>query len=58
MEPNKPKLPQKGAVKRLREFQEKNRGKASSELLEILKTPSQEKSKNKKSASPPADVEV
>lgn len=35
----KPKVPKKGAVKRLREFSEKVRGKPSQELLEILQNP-------------------
>lgn len=50
MEKNKYKTPKKGAVKRMRELYEKNRGKASSTLIEILKTPSVEKSTDKKSA--------
>lgn len=50
MKSSRPKTPQKGAVKRLKEFYEKNRGKASPELLEILETPEDEKSKDKKSA--------
>ena len=59
MKMDKVKTPKKGAVKRLREFYEKNRGKASSELGEILKTPSEEKSQDKKSAKPPAkDLEI
>jgi hypothetical protein len=44
------KIPKKGAVKRMREFYEKNRGKASEKLIEILKQSEIEKSKNKKSA--------
>lgn len=59
METIKPKTPKKGAVKRLREFYEKNRGRPSSELVEILKTPSEEKSKDKKSAKPTdKDLEI
>ena len=46
----KPTFPKKGAVKRMREFYEKNRGKASPELLEILRMTSGEKGKVKKSA--------
>jgi hypothetical protein len=55
---SKLKTPQKGAVKRLREFYEKNRGKASPELIEILKTPPDEKHKDKKSAKPLTDKEI
>lgn len=43
MEQSRPKTPKKGAVKRMRELFEKNRGKASPELIEILKTPTDEK---------------
>jgi hypothetical protein len=50
MEKTKLKTPKKGAVKRMRELYEKNRGKASAELIEILKTPSTEKSRDKTSA--------
>lgn len=50
MEKTKYKTPKKGAVKRMRELYEKNRGKASATLIEILKTPSAEKSTDKKSA--------
>jgi hypothetical protein len=58
MSSNKPKTPQKGAVKRLRELYEKRRGKASPELIEILKTPPDEKQKDKKSAKSPSDQDV
>ena len=59
MKADKLKTPKKGAVKRLREFYEKNRGKPSSELVEILKTPAEEKSQDKRSAKPPAkDLEI
>jgi hypothetical protein len=59
MKTDKPKIPRKGAVKRLRNFYEKNRGKPSSELGDILKTPADEKSQDKKSAKPPAkDMEI
>ncbi|OFZ15741.1 MAG: hypothetical protein A2Z20_05255 [Bdellovibrionales bacterium RBG_16_40_8] len=58
MNSSKLKTPQKGAVKRLREFYEKNRGKASPELIEILKTPSDEKQKDKKSAKPLTDKDI
>lgn len=59
MKTDKPKIPKKGAGKRLREFYEKNRGKPSPELIEILKTPIDEKSKDKKSAKPPEkDLEI
>lgn len=56
METTKPKIPKKGAVKRLREFYEKNRGKPSPELVEILKVP--EKSEDKKSAKPVVDKDL
>lgn len=36
MKTEKIKSPRKGSVRRLREFQEKNCGKASPELLDIL----------------------
>jgi len=52
MKVDKIKTPKKGAVKRLRDFYEKNRGKASPDLLDILKTPADEKSQDKKSAKP------
>jgi hypothetical protein len=52
MEQNKLKTPKKGAVKRMRELYEKNRGKASAELIEILKTPPSSDVKEKKSALP------
>lgn len=58
MESNKPKTPKKGAGKRLREFSEKNRGKPSPALLEILKTPPEEKSSDKKSAKPSREKEA
>lgn len=58
MKKNKPKTPKKGAVKRLREFHEKNRGKPTADLLEILKAPSSEKSKDEKSAKPGVDKDV
>lgn len=58
MENVKAKAPQKGAVKRLRELYEKNRGKASPELLDILKAPVKEKSEDKKSALPIADKDL
>jgi hypothetical protein len=54
----KPKVPKTGAVKKLREFYERNRGYATPELIDILKTPSTEKSKNKKSAKSRADEDV
>lgn len=47
-----PKLVKKGAVKRLRDLYEKNRGKASKELLDILKAPKTEDAIEKKSALP------
>ncbi len=50
MNENKPKTPKKGAVKRMRDHCEKNRGKASTELREILKTPSEANENDKKSA--------
>jgi hypothetical protein len=52
------KTPQKGAVKRLREFYEKNRGKPSTELVETLRTPASDKSKDKKSAKSKKDLEI
>jgi hypothetical protein len=57
MKTNAPKIPTKGAGKRLREFYEKNRNKskASDSLLEGLKEP--EKDQQKKSATPP-DLEA
>jgi hypothetical protein len=59
MKTDKLKTPKKGAVKRIREFYEKNRGKPSIELGEILKTPADEKSQDKKSAKAPAkDLEI
>lgn len=59
MKKDKPKIPKKGAGKRLREFYEKNRGKPSPELLEILKMPAEEKSQDKKSAKPSdRDLEI
>ncbi len=60
MKTDKIKTPKKGAVKRLREFYEKNRGKPSSELGEILKVPAGEKSQDKKSAksSVEKDLEI
>lgn len=50
---NQPKIrtPKKGAVKKMRELYEKNRGKASKELLKIINTPSSQDEENKKSAS-------
>ncbi len=59
MRSSKPKVPKKGAVKRLRQFSEKNRGKPSKELLEILQN-SDEEAKDKRSAMPPSnrDVEI
>lgn len=50
MDSNKPKIPKKGAVKKLRELYENKRGRASAELLDILKSPAKEKSEEKKSA--------
>ena len=58
MKKDKPKTPKKGAVKRLREFYEQNRGKPSAELGEILKTPVDENSQDKKSALPRADKDL
>ncbi|OYZ21258.1 MAG: hypothetical protein B7Y39_09505 [Bdellovibrio sp. 28-41-41] len=58
MKTDKVKTPKKGAVKRLREFYEKNRGKPSPELLDILKAPAEEKSQDKKSAKPPVDKDL
>ena len=60
MKIDKPKIPKKGAGKRLREFYEKNRGKPSPELLEILKAPAEENSQDKKSAksSVEKDLEI
>jgi len=59
MKTDKVKTPKKGAVKRLREFYKENRGKPSPELGEILKTPGEEKSQDKKSAKPTAkDLEI
>lgn len=58
MDNTKPKVPKKGAVKRLREFYESNRGKASPELLDILKSPAKEKSEDKKTALPVPDKDV
>jgi hypothetical protein len=52
MENNKPKVPKKGAVKKIREWYEKNRGDASPELLDILKEPAKKKSEDKKTALP------
>lgn len=52
MTDSKPKVPKKGAVKRLREFYEKNRGRASTELVDILKTPKDKPDQDKKSAKP------
>ncbi len=57
MNSSKPKVPKKGAVKRLREFSKMNRGKPSRELLEILQN-SDEESKDKKSAKPDRDLEI
>jgi hypothetical protein len=57
MKSNKPKTPQKGAVKKLRELYEKRRGNASPELIEILKTPPDEKPKDK-SAKLPNDKDI
>ena len=58
MKTDKVKIPKKGAVKRLRDFYEKNRGKASADLVEILKTPTIEKSQDKKSAKPTAEKDL
>lgn len=58
MNQNKPKVPKKGAVKRMRELYEKNRGKASSTLVDILKTPSLDKEKDKQSAVSRADQDM
>lgn len=58
MKIDKPKIPKKGAGKRLREFYEKNRGKPSPELGEILRTPPDEKSQDKKSAKPSTDKDL
>ena len=58
MQSNKPKIPQKGAVKQLRELYEKRRGRASPELLEILKSPPGEKKKDKKSAKSDVDKDI
>jgi hypothetical protein len=58
MDKSNHKTPKKGAVKRMRELYEKNRGKASSELIEILKTPTSDQSKDKKSALPKADQDA
>ena len=56
MKTNKIKTPKKGAVQRLRELQKKNRGKVSSELLDILKV--QKEPENKQSAKPQADKDL
>jgi hypothetical protein len=48
---NKPKPPVKGAVSKLRDLYQKRKGKASPELLDILKDESK-KSPEKKSAKP------
>lgn len=58
MKTDKIKTPKKGAVKRLREFYEKNRGKPSADLLDILKAPAGEKSQDKKSAKPSVDKDL
>lgn len=58
MKTDKPRTPKKGAVKRLREFHKKNRGKPSPDLLEILKSPADEKSKDEKSAKSSVDKDV
>jgi len=52
------KTPKKGAVKRMRDFYEKNRGKASPELLEILNSPEPKKDSEKKSALPQSQSEA
>lgn len=56
MKTEKIKTPKKGAVQRLRELQKKNRGKASPELLDILKI--QDEPENKQSAVPQADKDL
>lgn len=58
MKNSKPKIPKKGAVKRLREWYENNRGEASPELLDILKEPAKKKSEDKKSALPAPDKDL
>ncbi len=54
MESNQPKTPKKGAGSRLRDLSKKRReqSKPSKELLEILRTPSEQNQKEKKSALP------
>lgn len=59
MSDNKPKLPSKGAVQRLRELYQKNRenAKASKELLEILNPEKGEAPRDKKVALPERNLE-
>ena len=45
MENDKIKTPKKGAIQRLRELHKKNHGKASPELLDILKVPTDRRAK-------------
>lgn len=52
MTDEKPKAPRPGAAKRLRELYKENRGRASSELLEILSTPQEKTAQDKRSAEP------
>ena len=48
----KPKAPDKDAVQKLRELYEKRKGKASPELLDILKKQPMKEDDEKKSAVP------
>lgn len=52
MKDQKPKAPEKGAVKKLRDLFEKRRGRVSGKLAEILNTPSKQEDDQKKSALP------
>lgn len=58
MKTDKIKILKKGAIKRLREFYEKNRGKPSTELGDILKSPPKEKHQDKKSAKSSMDKDL